>query len=116
MLVGKPYKGNLHSLAIGHLLYEHLFLQAVGLAYLSLHAVAINGMMEPFLRNANEHLDGLLPFLALSLHIHGPKWKDGQRLALVPTEEFLYQFLADDSLLFLKTCWSRHLYINIKGN
>ena len=79
MLVGKPYKGNLHSLAIGHLLYEHLFLQAVGLAYLSLHAVAING----------------------------------QRLALVPTEEFLYQFLADDSLLFLETCWSRHYIIYI---
>ena len=25
------------------------------------------------------------------------------------TEEFLYQFLADDSLLFLKTSWSRHI-------
>jgi hypothetical protein len=41
---------------------------AVSLAYLPLHAITINGMMETLLRNANEHPDGLLPLLVLFTH------------------------------------------------
>jgi len=72
MLVGEPNEGNCYCLSRLCSLNEYLLLQTVGLTYLPLHAVTVNSMMEPFLRNANEHLDGFLPLLALSLHIYGP--------------------------------------------
>ena len=70
MLVGEPNEGHIYRLSWFYSLSEYLLLQTVSLTYLPFHTVAINGMMEPFLRNANEHLDGLLPVLALLLHIH----------------------------------------------
>ena len=50
---------------------QQMFLKTISFTYLPLYTVAINSMMEPLLRNANEHLDGLLPVLALSLHVYG---------------------------------------------
>lgn len=66
MAVGQPDKSNVERLVVWNTFRENRFLQSIGLAYLPLCAVAVYGVVEPLLRNANEHLDSLLLVLALS--------------------------------------------------
>jgi hypothetical protein len=87
---------------------------AVGFTYLALHAIAVYGMVETLLGNADEHLNGCLPFLVLMCrrgslrfltlmyHIDGPERIDCHRMALVAAKQFINQFLADDALTFPK--------------
>ena len=107
-LVGDPYESNDQHLSGSHLVGEQGLLTAVGFTNLSFHAIAIDGMTEPLLRNANEHLNRRLPFLVLFAHEYDSQREGSQRMAVASFEELADQLLADHVLPFLKCCWSLH--------
>lgn len=75
---------------------------AVGLTHLTFYAVAVDGMMQLLLRNTNEHLNRLVPVLALIGHIYRSQRESSYGMALASVEECFYQFPTDYPLLFVK--------------
>lgn len=114
-MVGKPNEGNNQHLIGIHLVGKQVLLMTIGLTNLPLHAIAVDGMMKPLLRNTNEHLNGRLPFLVLGVHKYDSQREGSHRMAMASVEELVYQFLTDNALLFLEYCWSRHKIIYNEG-
>jgi hypothetical protein len=65
MTVGEPHKGKHQRLVGRESSGETVLTHTVGLTYLTLHTIAVNGMVEAALGNTDEHLDGLIGLTAL---------------------------------------------------
>ena len=70
---------------------------AVGLAHLSFHAVAVDGMLEVFLGDTDKHLYRYVRLFPWYLVVDSPERKSGHRLATA-AEKHLYQLGADNVL------------------
>ena len=56
MAVGQPHKSHQQLLVGREDVVEYVFMKTVGFAHLTLHVVAVNGVLKVFLRNADEYL------------------------------------------------------------
>ena len=69
--VGHPDEGQQQALAVGNGFGERLPTVAVGLAYLPFHTVAVNGMLQPLLRHADQNLYGNAGLTTRNLLVNG---------------------------------------------
>jgi len=72
---------------------------AVGFAYLPFHPVSVNGMLEPFFRNADEYLYRYVRLTTWYLSANGSQRMSRHRQTAA-AKELVYQTSADHVLLF----------------
>jgi len=70
---------------------------SIGFAHLPFHTVAIDGVLETFLGNADEHLNRYIRQSPWYLVVDNPERESCHRLAAA-TEKHLYQLGADNVL------------------
>ena len=106
MTFREPDEGQCHRLSGLNQAVEQLFVLTESLAQLTLHAIAVYGMLEPALGNANEqlcHVAARLIFVEGQKLIDGTQREGGQCMTLTAIEEFVHQLPADDTLTFCES-------------
>ena len=102
MSVGEPDERHQQRLVGRQCIVEPLFTLTVSLAHLTLHAITVDSVMEPFLRHADQHLYRFVTFLTLTEIVDDSQREGCQRFARRLPEEHVNQSLADEALPFLE--------------
>ena len=110
VVVGQPDECQQQLFVIGQGIVEQLFVQTEGLTDLTLDAITVYSVFEPFLRHTDEHLDWCISVRAFLIYVYRSQWKRSHRLATsclsrqeappnrTGAKERIYQFSADHAL------------------
>jgi len=110
MFISNPHKANEQALVGRYQRCKYGFLVTKGFAYLSFHAVAVNGMLEALLGDADKHLRCNVALLAGNSVENGPQGI-GHKSLTSATKEHIYQPCADNMLSLRETISSTsHLF------